>query len=142
MADRHTPNQRSYNMSRIRSKNTRPELIVRKYLFSKGFRYRIHDKKLPGNPDIVLKKYRTVVLVNGCFWHGHKNCELYTVPKTRTKWWIEKIAYNKRRDEKQAQTLKKFGWRIITVWGCDLSFARKEKTLNRLAHKISKSNSR
>ncbi len=92
MADVHTKKQRSYNMSRIRSKNTKPELIVRSWLHKQGYRFRLHDKTLPGKPDIVLKKYKTVIFVHGCFWHGHKNCKYYVVPKTRTKWWLDKIS--------------------------------------------------
>lgn len=98
MADVHTPEQRSYNMSRIRSKHTKPELLVRRFLFAQGFRYRLHDKKLPGSPDLVLPKYRTVIFVHGCFYHGHEGCRYFVVPKTRTDWWLEKIEKNRRPD--------------------------------------------
>ncbi|MBD0333743.1 MAG: DNA mismatch endonuclease Vsr [Chitinophagaceae bacterium] len=92
MADVHSAEVRSYNMSRIRSKDTRPELLLRKVLFANGFRFRLHDKSLPGKPDIVLKKYKTAIFVHGCFWHGHKDCKYFVVPKTRTEWWMNKIA--------------------------------------------------
>jgi DNA mismatch endonuclease (patch repair protein) len=99
MADIHSPLIRSYNMSRIRSKNTKPEMIVRKYLFSKGYRFRLHDKKLPGSPDIVLPKYKTIIFINGCFWHGHSGCRYFVIPKTRTQWWTDKINKNSTNDE-------------------------------------------
>src|SRR5688572_23284097 len=98
MADTHSRAVRSYNMSRIRSVNTRPEITVRKYLFGKGLRYRLHEKLLPGTPDLVLRKYEAVVFIHGCFWHGHTGCRKYIVPKTNTQYWQEKIAKNKRRD--------------------------------------------
>jgi DNA mismatch endonuclease (patch repair protein) len=90
MADVHNKKTLSYNMSRIRYKDTKPELLVRKYLFAKGFRYRLHDKKLPGKPDILLPKYNTLIFVHGCFWHGHEGCKYFVVPKTRTEWWLKK----------------------------------------------------
>ncbi len=124
MADVHTKKQRSYNMSRIRSKNTKPELIVRSWLHKQGYRFRLHDKTLPGKPDIVLKKYKTVIFVHGCFWHGHKNCKYYVVPKTRTKWWLDKINGNIARDKKAQRELKKHGWKVINIWQC---FIRKSK---------------
>ncbi|MBS4058867.1 MAG: DNA mismatch endonuclease Vsr [Bacteroidetes bacterium] len=89
--DVHNPETRSYNMSRIKGKNTLPEMIVRKFLFSKGFRYKLHDKNLPGKPDIVLPKYKTVIFIHGCFWHGHEGCQYFVIPKTRTEWWLNKI---------------------------------------------------
>ena len=96
--DVHEPEIRSYNMSRIRSKDTKPEMLVRRFLFSKGFRYRIHDKRLPGKPDIVLAKYRTVINIHGCFWHGHQGCKYFVVPKTRTTWWENKVNKNREND--------------------------------------------
>jgi len=96
MADVHTKEVRSYNMSQIRSKNTKPELVVRRYLFAKGFRYRLHSKDLPGKPDIVLPKYRTVIFVHGCFWHGHEGCKYFGIPKTNTEWWVNKIKGKQR----------------------------------------------
>jgi DNA mismatch endonuclease (patch repair protein) len=91
MADVHTKEQRSYNMSRIKGKNTKPEMLVRRFLHAHGFRYKLHDKTLPGKPDIVLPKYKTVIFVHGCFWHGHEGCKIYVVPKTKTEWWLAKI---------------------------------------------------
>lgn len=100
MADVHDRKTRSYNMSRIKGKDTKPELLVRKFLFANGFRYRLHDKKLPGKPDIVLPKYKTVLLVHGFFWHGHKNCKYFVMPQTRTEWWVNKIDTNISNDKK------------------------------------------
>jgi len=120
MTDVHDKVTRSYNMSRIKGKNTKPEMLVRKFLFSKGFRYRINDKKLPGKPDIVLPKYKTVIFVNGCFWHGHKNCKYFKLPKTRTDWWKEKIEKTILNDfEKQTQ-LVKMGYRVLIIWECEV----------------------
>ena len=129
MADVHTKKQRSYNMSRIRSKDTKPEMLVRRFLHANGFRYKLHDKSLPGKPDIVLPKYRTVIFVHGCFWHGHANCKYFVVPKTRTKWWTDKINRNKANDEKAVKALKKYGWKVITVWECYLKPVKIEKKL-------------
>ncbi len=106
MADVHTKEIRSYNMSRIKGKNTKPEMLVRKFLYAHGYRYRIHDKKLPGKPDIVLPKYRTVIFVHGCFWHGHKNCKYFVVPKTRTEWWLNKINGNIGNNAKNIKALR------------------------------------
>src|SRR6266487_4753063 len=100
MADVHDKETRSYNMSRIKSRNTKPELLVRKFLHAHGFRYRLHVKDLPGKPDIVLPKYRTVIFIHGCFWHGHEGCKYFVVPKTRTEWWLTKINSNKANDAK------------------------------------------
>ncbi len=137
MADVHSKETRSFNMSRIRSKDTKPELLVRKFLFAHGFRYKLHDKKLPGKPDIVLPKYKTIIFVHGCFWHGHKNCKYFVVPKTKTDWWLNKINSNIANDVKAIKALKKEGWKIITIWECDLKPAKVEKTLKTLLHKIS-----
>ncbi|HAE87145.1 TPA: very short patch repair endonuclease [Candidatus Marinimicrobia bacterium] len=129
MADVHKKNTRSYNMSQIKSKNTKPEVIVRKYLFRQGFRYRLHDRKLPGKPDIVLPKYKTIIFVNGCFWHGHEGCKYYVVPKTRTEWWLNKIYMNKQRDSENLKKLKADGWKVITIFECELKDGKTEKTL-------------
>ncbi len=137
MADVHTPEQRSYNMSRIKSGNTKPEMLVRKYLHALGYRYKLHDKTLPGKPDLVLPKYRTVIFIHGCFWHGHENCKYYVVPKTKTDWWLAKINGNILNDTKAAKALKKDGWKIITIWECDLKPKKVEKTLLRLEKKLS-----
>lgn len=132
MADRHTPAQRSFNMSKIRSTNTKPEVLLRKKLFAEGFRYRINDKKLPGKPDIVLKKYSTVIFVHGCFWHGHQNCKYFVVPKTRTEFWLNKINGNIERDLKHEQALIHLGWKVITVWECELKKNTLEATFDNL----------
>ena len=120
MADVQSKEIRSYNMSRIRGKDTKPEMQVRKFLFAKGFRYRLHDKKLPGKPDIVLPKYKTVIFVHGCFWHGHKGCKYYTIPKTRTEWWTEKIEKNKMNDKINEDKLSSMGYKVIFIWECDI----------------------
>lgn len=120
MADNHDKATRSYNMSRIRAKNTRPELLVRKAIFAKGFRYRLHDKDLPGKPDLVLLKYKTVIFIHGCFWHGHPGCRKAVMPKSNTDYWQPKILRNRSRDEKHTEELKKAGWQIIVLWECAL----------------------
>lgn len=142
MADVHTKEVRSYNMSQIRSKDTKPELLVRKFLFANGFRYKLHDKKLPGKPDIVLPKCHTVIFVHGCFWHGHNNCKYFTVPKTRTKWWLNKITGNILNDRNAEKALRIGGWKVITIWSCQLKSYKLERTQNslikRLALKVEK----
>jgi DNA mismatch endonuclease, patch repair protein len=120
MTDVHEPEIRSYNMSQIRSKNTKPEMIVRKYLFKMGFRYRLHVKDLPGKPDIVLPKFKTAIFVNGCFWHGHENCEYFKIPSTRTDWWKEKIEKNILNDGIKQSQLKRLGFKVIVVWECQI----------------------
>jgi len=136
MADVHSPEIRSYNMSRIRSKDTKPEILVRKFLHANGFRFRLNVKTLPGKPDIVLKKYKTVIFVHGCFWHGHKNCRYFVVPKTRTEWWLNKINGNKRNDKVVVAKLKKADWNVIQIWECELRPSGMEKTFNRLLQKL------
>lgn len=108
---------RSRMMSGIRGKNTRPEVIIRKALFAKGYRYRLHDGKLPGKPDLVLRRYNTVIFIHGCFWHGH-NCHLFKWPKTRPAFWKKKINRNRDKDQEVTTQLKKAGWKIITIWEC------------------------
>ena len=120
MSDTMTQAQRSYNMSRIRSRNTTPERAVRHALWHKCYRYRLNDKRLPGSPDLVLPKYRAVIFINGCFWHGHRGCTKYVVPKTNEAFWREKIARNIARDELNAQRLDTLAWTVITVWECEL----------------------
>lgn len=120
MADVHSKEVRSYNMSKIKGKDTKPELLVRKFLHKNGFRYRLHVKDLPGKPDIVLPKYKTVIFVHGCFWHGHENCKYYVVPKTRTEWWLNKINRNIFSDVKNKKLLVAQGWKVIEVWQCQL----------------------
>lgn len=120
MADVHNKATRSYNMSRIKNKNTKPEILVRKFLFANGFRFRINDKKLPGKPDIVLPKYKTVIFVNGCFWHGHESCKYFKLPATRTEWWKEKIEGNIKNDLKKHILLTEAGYRVIVIWECEI----------------------
>ncbi len=134
--DVHDKKTRSYNMSRIKGKNTKPEEIVRKYLFSKGFRYRKNDKKLPGTPDIVLPKYKTVIFVNGCFWHGHKDCRYFVVPKTNTDFWLNKINTNIERDKRKQEALKELGWNVIVVWECELKTKFVESALERIKESV------
>ncbi len=136
MADVHNKKTRSYNMSRIRSANTKPEMLVRKFLHAQGYRYKLHDKKLPGKPDIVLPKYKTIIFVHGCFWHGHANCKYFTIPKTRTEWWLNKINTNKANDAKALFALRKEGWKVFVIWECTLKPAFKEGALSLLARKI------
>ena len=123
--DVHDKKTRSYNMSCIKGKNTQPEEIVRKYLFSQGFRYRKNDKRLPGTPDIVLPKYKTVIFVNGCFWHMHEGCKYFVWPKNNSEYWTKKITGNVERDKRNQAALEQEGWRVIVVWECEL----REKTM-------------
>ena len=123
-------------MSRIKGKNTKPEMLVRKFLFAHGYRYRLHAKKLPGKPDIVLPKYKTVIFVHGCFWHGHANCKYFVIPKTRTDWWVNKINGNIANDDRAVKALKRAGWKVITIWECQLKPAMAEKTLINLLKKL------
>ena len=138
MADVHTKEVRSYNMSQIRSKNTKPELVVRKYLFAKGFRYRLHSKDLPGKPDIVLPKYRTVIFVNGCFWHGHEGCKYFVVPKTRTEWWLNKIGRNKQLDVENIEKLESNNWKVIVLFECELTKNNIDFSMNNIIKKLKK----
>lgn len=138
MADVHTPEQRSYNMSRIRGKDTKPEELVRKYLFSQGFRYRKNDARLPGKPDIVLSKYKTVIFVNGCFWHAHEGCKYLVWPKNNKEFWENKIEGNVLRDIKNQEVLADLGWNIVIVWECELKPAIREQTLVKLVEAIRK----
>lgn len=121
--------KRSKIMSAIRSRNTRPEMIVRKYLFSRGFRYRVNHPRLPGHPDIVLRKYRTCIFVNGCFWHGH-DCPKGHLPRTNQEFWTKKINRNKQRDKEEQRRLAEMGWHCITVWECELASDKREETLS------------
>ena len=134
--DVHDKKTRSYNMSCIKGKNTKPEEIVRKTLFAKGFRYRKNDSRLPGTPDIVLPKYKTVIFVNGCFWHGHKECKYYVVPKSNTEFWVNKITSNIKRDVIKATQLQELGWRVITIWECELKKDKREQTLENIINTI------
>ncbi|MEM1488250.1 very short patch repair endonuclease [Stenotrophomonas maltophilia] len=138
MVDSLTPEQRSAQMSRIRGSNTKLEVLVRKGLHARGLRYRLGGAKLPGRPDIVLPKYRTVVFVHGCFWHGH-DCPLYRLPKTRPEFWADKIGKNRARDQRVTSELEAIGWRVLTVWECSLrgqSEAVQQRVFDQLASDI------
>ncbi len=123
-------------MSQIRSTDSKPETIVRKYLFSKGLRYRKNVKTLPGKPDIVLAKYKTIVFINGCFWHGHQNCKYFVMPKSNTEYWDKKISNNIARDRITYQKLSELGWNVIIVWECQLKKDKRENTLESLYYNI------
>ncbi|URN50011.1 very short patch repair endonuclease [Methanobrevibacter sp. TLL-48-HuF1] len=127
---------RSYNMSRIRSKDTKPEILVRSYLFSKGLRFRKNDKRYPGSPDVVLPKYKTIVFVHGCFWHLHEGCKYAAMPKSNVEFWEKKLYGNKERDERNKKELEELGWKVITVWECELKKDKIEQTLARLYTQI------
>ena len=119
-------------MAAIHGKDTKPELIVRRFLWRHGFRYRLNHPRLPGKPDIVMRKYKTCIFVNGCFWHGHQGCQHYTVPKTNTEFWTNKIRKNKDRDQRVIGQLAEMGWNSITIWECELRPAKRKSTLNSL----------
>ena len=144
--DRLTPQQRHCNMAAIHSKDTKPEMIVRRGLWARGFRYRLNHKRLPGHPDLVLRKYRTCIFVNGCFWHGHgvslnmehgplniENSECCKIPKTNRDFWVAKIRRNQQRDKEEKRKLAEMGWHCITVWECELKPAKREETLESIA---------
>ena len=132
MPDRMTPDQRHECMASIHSKNTRPEQTVRRELWHRGYRFRKCVRTLPGTPDIVLPKYRTCIFVNGCFWHGHKGCSKFVMPKTRTEFWLNKIARNQERDLVNIQRLESIGWSSITVWECELDKSSIENTMEKI----------
>ena len=136
MADRITPEQRHLCMSHIKGRDTKPEILVRKALFRRGFRYRVNVKGLAGHPDIVLPKHRTVVFVNGCFWHGHVDCKRAKLPDTNAEFWREKIEKNIQRDLASKEALEQEGWRVLIVWECELSKMRFEETINALVEHI------
>lgn len=151
--DHLTPQQRHKNMAAIRSKNTKPEMIVRKGLWSRGFRYRLNHKRLPGHPDLVLRKYRTCIFINGCFWHGHnvalqqmddvrgmmddvENSACCKIPRTNKEFWVAKILRNKQRDKEEQQKLAEMGWHCITIWECTLKPKQREQTLDSIAYTL------
>ena len=136
MPDVLTPVQRHRNMAAIHSFSTKPELKLRRALWHQGFRYRINDKNLPGRPDLVLPKFRTAIFVHGCFWHGHKDCKYYTVPKTNIEFWRAKIARNQERDQEVWRKLEAKGWSVIIVWECELKKAKLEETIGRVVGAI------
>ena len=144
--DKLSPEQRHRNMAAIRAKDTKPEMIVRRGLWSRGFRYRLNHKRLPGHPDLVLRKYRTCIFVNGCFWHGHgvtlniknealniESSECCKIPKSNREFWVEKIRRNKERDKEEQRKLAEMGWHCITVWECELNSKQREQTLDSIA---------
>ena len=131
-----TPDRIHKNMSSIRSKDTKPEMIVRKGLWSKGFRYRLNSPRLPGHPDLVMKKYRTCIFVNGCFWHGHEGC--CKIPETNREFWVTKIKRNQERDIETQKRLAEMGWHCITIWECELKPSKREQTLKSLAFTLNK----
>ncbi len=136
MTDVHTPEKRSYNMSHIHGKDTKPEEIVRKYLFSHGLRYRKNDSRLPGKPDIVFPGCKAVVFVNGCFWHKHEGCKYFVWPKSHVDFWKEKILSNVARDQRNYQALKDQGWTVFVIWECELKKNVAEKNLSALLQKL------
>ena len=138
MTDSITSTQRHANMAAIHGKDTKPEMVVRRYLWGHGFRYRINHPRLPGKPDIVMRKYRTCIFVNGCFWHGHEGCRYYTIPKTNTEFWVNKVKRNKERDLKVQYELAAMGWHSITIWECELKPGKREDTLKSLAYTLNK----
>jgi len=123
-------------MSRIKGKDTKPEMLVRKFLFAQGLRYRLHDKTLPGKPDMVFPRYRTVLFIHGCFWHGHEGCGYFVVPKTRTDWWLSKINRNKEKDAESIALLTQQGWEVLVVWECELKPDKRDVTLQRVLNEI------
>lgn len=146
MSDKLTPQQRHKNMAAIRSKDTKPEMIVRRGLWSRGFRYRLNHKRLPGHPDLVLRKYRVCIFVNGCFWHGHRvqfkvhgsasvveDSQCCRIPHTNRAFWVAKIRRNKERDKEEQRMLASMGWHCITVWECELKPSKREETLDSIA---------
>lgn len=132
MADIHSKETRSYNMSRIKGKDTKPEVLVRKYLFSKGLRFRKNDKRYPGHPDIVLPKYKTIIFVHGCFWHFHENCRYAVMPSSNVDFWEKKLSGNRLRDEQNMKVLADMGWNVIVVWECQLKKDKRDQTLENL----------
>lgn len=123
-------------MSKIKSKDTKPEMLVRRFLFSHGYRFRLHRKDLPGNPDIVLPKFKTVIFINGCFWHGHRDCKFATIPETNRDFWLSKISGNIIRDNESVERLKQSGWKVIVIWQCELKPKVKDQTLEQLITKL------
>lgn len=137
MSDKMTPQQRHYCMSRIRGKATKPELKVRQWLWSHGYRYRLNVNSVPGKPDIVLRRYRTAIFVNGCFWHGHESCGQYVVPKSNTDFWVAKVKRNKKRDQQNYKDLHDAGWNVIVIWECQLKNNIIEGTMRGVEHRLS-----
>lgn len=139
MADTVTKEKRSWIMSRVRGKNTKPEILLRSLLHRSGFRFRLHDEKLPGKPDIVLPRYRAVIFVNGCFWHRHKGCKVSRIPKSHRDFWINKFNKNIQRDRKHQQKLERLGWQVLIVWECELKESQISVISNISSHLLSTS---
>ena len=138
MSNFQTSPQRHANMAAIHGKDTKPEMVVRRFLWGHGFRFRLNHPRLPGKPDIVMRKYRTCIFVNGCFWHGHESCRYYTIPKTNTEFWVNKVKRNKERDLKVQHELAAMGWHSITIWECELKPVKREDTLESLGFTLNK----
>ena len=138
MPDKLTREQRHRCMASIHSRDTKPEMTVRRYLHSRGFRYRVNVKGLPGSPDIVLRKYRTVIFIHGCFWHGHEGCRYFVMPKSNTDFWTRKIERNRERDQERRAQLRQMGWHTIVIWECQLKPKTREATLAELEHLLHK----
>ena len=136
MVDKVSKEIRSYNMSQIRSKDTKPEILVRSFLFSKGLRFRKNDKRYPSSPDIVLPKYKTIVFVHGCFWHLHEGCKYAVMPKSNVDFWQKKLYRNRERDENNKNILEEMGWKVLIVWECQLKKDNMQQTLNTLYDQI------
>ena len=136
MSDVHSPAARSFNMSQIKGKNTKPEELVRRYLFSHGYRYRKNVSTLPGKPDIVLPKYKTCIFVNGCFWHKHEGCKYFVWPKNNAEFWKKKITGNVDRDLRQQNELRLLGWNVLVIWECELKKDRFNETMASVEGKI------
>ena len=142
--DKLSPEQRHKNMAAIHSKDTKPEMIVRRGLWRRGFRYRLNSPRLPGHPDLVLKKYRTCIFVNGCFWHGHgislniENSECCKIPNTNREFWVAKIRRNQQRDIEEQKRLAEMGWHCITIWECELKPSKRDETLKSLVYTLNK----
>lgn len=131
--DKLTPEQRHRCMASIRGRGTKPELLVRRYLWQQGFRYRLNSPRLPGHPDLVLRKFRTCIFVHGCFWHGHEGCRFYRIPRTNTAFWQAKVTRNQERDLEEQRQLARMGWHVVVVWECQLKPACRQQTLDSLA---------
>lgn len=138
MPDHLTPTQRHRCMSRIPHEATKPEMLVRRWLWTHGYRYRLNVKSVPGKPDIVMRKYRTAIFVNGCFWHGHEGCSKFVIPKSNTDFWRAKIEYNRKRDQRNYQLLIDAGWQVLVIWQCKLTKDKLESTMQSVAVALNK----
>lgn len=138
MPDVLTPQQRHYCMSRIRGKATKPELLVRRWLWDHGYRYRLNVNSVPGKPDVILRKYRTAIFVNGCFWHGHEGCDKYSIPKTNTAFWKAKVTRNRERDQRNYKDLHDAGWHVIIIWECQLKKSIIDSTMYDVEHMLNR----